>query len=246
MGGAQSRPCDTRAAPGPSLSGPERALRVRWRFRLRGQVGFSGVFASTPVVSGDRVYIQDLNSNVFALSLADGRRLWTHRFDRPDGGPNGVTVADGKVVGNTDTTAFALDAAQRERALAAAADELAQNPITIAPTVANGTGLHELDRAGPGRTRRGLRTRSDDRPVKWRFDTIAEPWRFPQEAARRRRVVPAVGRRQGRVYVGPRTRTRGAARAGIRTAARTPAPRSTPTRSSSSTARPASSSGTTR
>ena len=108
----------TRAAPGPSLSGAERALRVRWRFRLHGKVGFSGVFASTPVVSGDRVYIQDLNSNVFALSLADGGLLWTHRYDRPDGGPNGVTVADGMVRRQHRHDGVRPRRRRRERALA--------------------------------------------------------------------------------------------------------------------------------
>ena len=85
----------TRAAAGPARRGVARRLRARWRFRLRGKVGFSGVYASTPVVSGGRVYIQDLNSNVYALALANGRLLWTHRYDRPDGGPNGVAAADG-------------------------------------------------------------------------------------------------------------------------------------------------------
>ena len=191
----------TRAAPGPSLSGAERALRVRWRFRLRGEVGFSGVFASTPVVSRDRVYIQDLNSNVFALSLADGGRVWTHRYDRPDGGPNGVTVADGMVVGNTDTTAFALDASDGSelwhRRLTNAA-----NPITIAPTVANGTVYTSSTGQAPGG--RGMVYALDltTGRVKWRFDTIAEPWPFPQEASGGGAWYPPSVDSDGRVYVG--------------------------------------------
>ena len=58
--------------------------------------GFSGVFASTPLVVGGRVYLQDLDSNVYALDLATGRLLWRHRFGDPDGGPNGLGVTDGR------------------------------------------------------------------------------------------------------------------------------------------------------
>jgi alcohol dehydrogenase (cytochrome c) len=191
----------TRSAPGPSLRGPERTLRVRWRFRLRGKVGFSGVFASTPVVRGGRVYIQDLNSNVFALALADGRLLWTHRYDRPDGGPNGVSVSGGLVVGNTDTSAFALDADDgheiwRRRLTSS------PNPITIAPTVANGRVYTSSTGQAPGG--RGVVYALDltTGRVEWRFDTIAAPWRFPKEASGGGAWYPPSVDSEGRVYVG--------------------------------------------
>ena len=100
----------TRAVPGPAAPATVDRLRVRWRFRLRGEPGFSGIDAATPVVLDRRVYLQDLNSDVYALSLADGRLFWRHRYGRPDGGPNGVAVANGVVYGNTDTSAFALSA----------------------------------------------------------------------------------------------------------------------------------------
>src|SRR4051794_41448750 len=78
----------TRAAPGPSAVGGARRLRVRWRFRLNGKVGFSGVYASTPVVSGGGGYIQDLNNKVYALDLANGRRGGGGRSQRPGAGPD--------------------------------------------------------------------------------------------------------------------------------------------------------------
>jgi outer membrane protein assembly factor BamB len=191
----------TRATPGASLSGPDRPLRVRWRFRLRGKVGFSGVFASTPVVSGGRVYIQDLNSNVSAVSLGDGILLWTHRYDRPDGGPNGVTVSGGMIVGNTDTTAFALDAGDGselwQRRLTSSA-----NPITIAPTVANGTVYTSSTGQAPGGRGAIYALDLSTGRVKWRFDTIAEPWRFPKEASGGGAWYPPSVDSEGRVYVG--------------------------------------------
>jgi len=191
----------TRAAPGPSAVGGARRLRVRWRFRLNGKVGFSGVYASTPVVSGGRVYIQDLNSNVYALDLANGRRVWVHRYERPDGGPNGVTVADGLVLGNTDTTAFALDAGDGNERWQTRLTGSA-NPITIAP-VAN-RGLVYTSANGQSAGGRGTIFALDLQTgvVRWRFDTIEKPWRFPKESAGGGAWYPPSIDSAGRVYFG--------------------------------------------
>src|SRR5262245_64481802 len=78
-----------------------------------------------------------MSSDVFAVSLADGRELWRHRYGLPDGGPNGLAVAGSLVFGNTDTSAFALDARTgRQRWLTRLTGP--RNSITIAPLVANG------------------------------------------------------------------------------------------------------------
>jgi alcohol dehydrogenase (cytochrome c) len=191
----------TRAAPGSSLSGTERPLPVRWRFPLRGEVGFSGIYASTPIVSGGRVYIQDLNSNVFALDLATGKLLWAHRYNRPDGGPNGLAIADGLIVGSTDTTAFALAAADGrerwQRRLTSAA-----NPITIAPAVALGLVYTSTTGQAPGG--RGILYALDLKTgaVRWRFDSLAEPWRFPKEASGGGAWYPPSVDSAGHVYFG--------------------------------------------
>jgi glucose dehydrogenase len=65
-------------------------LKVKWRFPFAGTSSF-GAFASTPIVLGDTVYLQDLNSNVYALARSTGRLRWTHMFNRPNVGPNGVS-----------------------------------------------------------------------------------------------------------------------------------------------------------
>src|SRR5205085_3446067 len=58
----------TRSAAHSSITAANVAtLHARWRFRLRAPASFSGSYASTPVVDGDTVYVQDLRSNVFAL-----------------------------------------------------------------------------------------------------------------------------------------------------------------------------------
>ena len=57
------------------------------------------------------VYVQDLQSNVMAISLATGKVLWTHTYNSPNGGPDGVNVAGGVVYAATNHAAVALDAA---------------------------------------------------------------------------------------------------------------------------------------
>jgi alcohol dehydrogenase (cytochrome c) len=70
-----------------------------------------GAYAATPVIVNGVVYIQDLESNVYAISLATGKVLWRHDYNSPNGGPDGVNVAGGVVYAATATAAVALDAA---------------------------------------------------------------------------------------------------------------------------------------
>ena len=57
------------------------------------------------------VYTQDLQSNVMAIRLATGKVLWTHNYNSPNGGPDGVNVVGGTVYAATDSAAVALSAA---------------------------------------------------------------------------------------------------------------------------------------
>jgi outer membrane protein assembly factor BamB len=191
----------TRAVAGPTAPATAETLQALWRFRLRGEPGFSGIDAATPVVSGGRVYLQDLNSDVYAVSLADGHLLWQHRYRRPDGGPNGLAVANGVVYGNTDTSAFALSArtgVERWRTRLTRA----RNPVTIAPVVANGLVYTSSTGQAPGG--RGTLYALDARTgqVQWRFDTIVDPWRFPSEASGGGAWHPPSVDADGRVYWG--------------------------------------------
>jgi outer membrane protein assembly factor BamB len=70
-----------------------------------------GAYATTPVIVNGVVYVQDLDSNVLAISLATGKVLWRHDYNSPNGGPDGVTVAGGVVYAATNHAAVALDAA---------------------------------------------------------------------------------------------------------------------------------------
>ena len=70
-----------------------------------------GAYATTPVIVNGVVYVQDLESDVMAISLATGKVLWRHDYNSPNGGPDGVSVAGGVVYAATAKSAVALDAA---------------------------------------------------------------------------------------------------------------------------------------
>jgi glucose dehydrogenase len=110
---------NTRDAHGSTISSANVSrLEPAWTFKLSGKaaagVGGSGSLAANPVVQNGVVYIQDLDSNVYALALTTGRLEWQYQCDAPQRtgpGPNGVAVADGMAYGETPTSVFALNAA---------------------------------------------------------------------------------------------------------------------------------------
>ena len=68
-------------------------------------------FLASPIVTDDIVFVQDLDSNVAALNLRDGKPYWEKRYDVPAAPPGGLTVSRGfqMVVGATPTEAFGID-----------------------------------------------------------------------------------------------------------------------------------------
>jgi alcohol dehydrogenase (cytochrome c) len=191
----------TRAARGSTLRASNVArLRRAWSFRFPGEAGFSGIAAATPLVSGGRVYVQDLNSDVYALEAVSGRLLWRHRYGRASGGPNGLALADGVLYGNTDTGAFALDARTgRERWLTRITT--ARNPITIAPAVAGGLVFTSTTGQAPGGRGELVALDAETGSVRWRVDTIEEPWRYPDARGGGAWQTPTVDA-DGSLYVG--------------------------------------------
>ncbi|MFZ0162575.1 MAG: PQQ-binding-like beta-propeller repeat protein, partial [Trebonia sp.] len=110
---------NTRVATGSTITAANVSqLKEAWAFKLTGQgaanLHGAGSLAANPVVADGVVYMQDLYSNVYAISLATGKLKWEYQVDTPvktGPGPNGVAVADGRVYGQTATAAFALNAA---------------------------------------------------------------------------------------------------------------------------------------
>jgi alcohol dehydrogenase (cytochrome c) len=85
-------------------------LKRRWTFALPYAGGY-GSFTSNPIVAGGVVYLEDPDSDVFALEQASGKLLWRHdyRSVTPSGGPNGVAYGYGLLFGETADSIFALD-----------------------------------------------------------------------------------------------------------------------------------------
>ncbi len=110
---------NTRVAGGSTISLQNvSSLKEAWSFKLTGKAAKSlahlGSLAETPIVVDGVVYVQDLRSNVYALSLTNGSLLWEYGVNKPEKsgpGPNGVAVAGHVVYGLTPTAAFALNAA---------------------------------------------------------------------------------------------------------------------------------------
>ncbi len=98
-----------------------------------------GAYATTPVIVNGVVYAQDLDSDVFAISLATGKVLWTHNYDSPNGGPDGVNVAGGVVYAATAAAAVALDATTGAQLWSRTLIANDHEGIAMAPGYDNGT-----------------------------------------------------------------------------------------------------------
>jgi outer membrane protein assembly factor BamB len=85
-------------------------LRPKWRFKLP-YVGAFGAYASNPIVLDGVVYIEDPDSNVYALNQQTGKVMWKHLYKSPtpSGGPNGLALGYGLLFGATEGSAFALN-----------------------------------------------------------------------------------------------------------------------------------------
>jgi outer membrane protein assembly factor BamB len=138
---------NTRVAPDSTISSANVSkLKPAWTFKLSGLaaggVAGGGSLASNPIVQAGVVYIQDLDSNVYALALGSGKLKWEYRCNAPaqtGPGPNGVAVAAGVVYGETPTAAFALNAATG-KPIWVSTNVLSkgQGTFGIQPQVANG------------------------------------------------------------------------------------------------------------
>jgi alcohol dehydrogenase (cytochrome c) len=92
-------------------------LKEAWSFKLTGKGATSvlgaGSLTSVPIVVNGLVYLQDQESNVYALDFTTGKLKWEYRLNqqlKSGPGPNGVAVSNGTVFGTSPTTVFALNA----------------------------------------------------------------------------------------------------------------------------------------
>ncbi len=175
---------NTRDVSGSAISSANVSrLAEAWTFKLTGKAAVGvrpyGSLTANPIVQNGVVYLQDLDSNVYALALATGKLQWEYRCNQPERsgpGPNGVAVADGKVYGLTPTAAFALSPTTG-RTSWVNSDLLrkGQGTFGIQPQVANGrVYLASQYGSGPG----GgvlLALNASSGAVLWRFNSVVGP-----------------------------------------------------------------------
>jgi outer membrane protein assembly factor BamB len=193
----------TRGAAGAKIDS-DNVSRIRrvWRFRFRAPRSYSGIFASTPVADSDTVYVQDLRSNVFALDRTSGAPRWQRRYGFRNDGPNGLALGDGSVYGETDSEAFALDAKTGRQLWRRHLTSATEQFVDVAPVYWKG--LVFIGTVGYPPGGRGAVYALDARTgaTRWKFDTIALPWAFPQKAGGGGIWYPVSIDGDGRLYVG--------------------------------------------
>jgi outer membrane protein assembly factor BamB len=193
----------TRAAAGSSIDADNVAkLRPRWRFAFTAKPSFSGIYASTPVADHDTVYIQDLESNVYALDRDSGKIRWTHHIAAQNDGPNGLAVDGGRVYGATDTTMFALASANGRLLWNRRLVSRTQQFVDVAPVPWKG--LVFTSTIGYAPWGRGTIYALDAATgmIRWSFDTIAHPWPHPLQAGGGGLWYPVSIDDKGRLYAG--------------------------------------------
>jgi outer membrane protein assembly factor BamB/plastocyanin len=129
---------NTRHVGGPIDAANVGTLGVAWTVPITAS-GLFGAYATTPVVVNGVMYTQDLASNVEAINFKTGGVLWTHKYNSPDNGPNGVNVVEGTVYGATESSAFALQASTGKQLWLRKLTRNANEGIDMAPGVNEGT-----------------------------------------------------------------------------------------------------------
>ena len=193
----------TRAAVGSKIDADNvSSLHVRWRFPFHARHSFSGIFASTPIVSGDTVYVQDLRSNVFALDRATGKLRWERRYGFRNDGPNGLALGDGRIYGETDSEAFALDAKTGHELWRRHLTSATEQFVDVAPVFWEGLVLISTVGYPPGGRGAAYALDAKTGDVRWKFDTIKEPWARPMDAGGGGIWYPVSVDGDGRLYLG--------------------------------------------
>jgi alcohol dehydrogenase (cytochrome c) len=158
-------------------------LKVAWKIPVTGVKGLYGVFASTPVFGPNGVvYLQDLSDSVYAVNVKTGKQIWKYTVPKSDSngeGPNGVTLVDGTLYGNTNTSAFALQAATGEQLwkTSGLANHSGANfngqGLNIAPQVVDG----KVFLSDSGESKGGIAYALDASTGKvlWKFQETKEP-----------------------------------------------------------------------
>jgi outer membrane protein assembly factor BamB len=162
---------NTRVAHATISSTNVSKLRIAWMLPLRG-TGPTGADIANPVIAAGIAYLQDGASNVMAVRDATGQVLWTHRYNSPEYGPNGVTLANGRIYGVTATGVFALEATTGRQVWDDAHLVARTAHFDIAPQVATGKVFVSSALTVGGGIIYALDARTG--ATLWRFQTVAD------------------------------------------------------------------------
>jgi len=180
-------------------------------------------------VLGDTVYLQDLNSNVYALDRATGRVRWKHLFNAPNVGPNGVAYGWGRLYGATVSSAFALDPATGKVVWSRKLTRNGHEGIEIAPQLYDHTVLYSTVPSNvtgsyrPGAYGVVWALKAATGAPLWNFDTVDGLWGDPAVNGGGGLWYPPAVDGQGHVYLaianpapfpGTKTSPNGASRPG--------------------------------
>ena len=168
---------NSRNVGGPINASNVSRLGVAWTVPITAHGAF-GAYATTPVAANGVLYTQDLESNVQAINLKSGKVLWTHKYNSPSEGPNGVTFNNGTLYGATNRAAFALQASDGKQLWTKTLIRNGGEGIDMAPGYNNGTvyvstvpGNAEVFYRGNGQ---GILWAMDAKTgaTKWKFDQV--------------------------------------------------------------------------
>jgi outer membrane protein assembly factor BamB len=157
-------------------------LRRIWRFVIPGDPTFSGKIAATPLVLDGRVYLETLQSNVYALDARTGHVEWSRRFNSSSGGPNGLAAGYGRLYGVTNTAVFALD--RRTGHVLWTRRVISDGSrIDIAPAVAGGFVFAGTTAQIPGSRGALVALDAATGRIAWQRSTLRGPWAHPRLAS---------------------------------------------------------------
>lgn len=191
-------------------SGTIDGLEEVWSVPLPGAAAF-GNASTTPVILDGVVYVQDLQSNVWAVDLEDGTVRWTHTYGAFQVGPNGVAVGYDKVfVAKGMDDIAALDVRTGEEVWSTRITATETDGVDIQPTVVDGmvlastvpVSLNGQFRPGDRGVLWALDAETGERV--WTFDTVPEDlWGDPTvNSGGGSWFPPAVDLEEGLVYWG--------------------------------------------
>jgi len=201
---------NTRDVASPITSSNVSRLGVAWSVPLRiSTTHTDGAYATTPVVVNGVVYVQDLESNVIAISLATGKVLWRHTYSSPNGGPDGVNVAHGVVYAATNHAAVALSAATGRQLWSRTLIGNNHEGIDMAPGYNHGTVYVSTVPVNPtvgvylggGKATLWALNATTGAP-KWSWDEVQNLWGNPRVNSGGGQWYPPSFDAQGNIYIG--------------------------------------------